>query len=268
MSSTRPRAGERSVLGDATGLANTRPSRARRNSFCVSNRSSDHEETPSKPDRRALLAKWRRDRETPGSGGGTHPSGIPSSSEHDNKKRSRFHDTPPLPPSAPSSTSNAFVAGDRNSTRDRIKQRKQQKRLHHGDESPSATTPVVPAKSSIEYFDDEEERYSSRGISGRSPLLRKSLGGARRRSLSLSSARRGRASPSLSQESDGEYFVVVLPRKDSMLSSRVSLLFILKILVETFPLQYPTGKLCRRIRRSWPTTMLKLGRRRLVFDLG
>ena len=206
MSSLRSKAGDRSILGDAASIDNSRPSRSRRNSFCVSNRPTDHEETPSKNDRRALLEKWRKERDASasGSGGG---SLLPPSSENDNKKRTRFHDTPPLPPSSASSASNVFVAADRisTSTRERIRQRKHQKRLHQGEsESPSAASPFTSGKSTIEFFDDEDERPNSRGISGRSPLLRKSLGSARRRSLSLNSARRGRASPALNQESDGK----------------------------------------------------------------
>lgn len=202
MSAIKKRAAGRSILGDAAGLENSRPSRSRRNSFCVSNRTSDQGETPSKPDRRALLEKWRREREANESSGTTPQREIPSPSE--NKKRNRLHETPPLPPSAPSSTSNTFISGERISARERVRQKKQQKRLHQGDESPGATPSLSTVKSSIEYYDDEEDRAGSRGISGRSPLLRKSLGSARRRSLSLNAARRGRASPALTNESNGK----------------------------------------------------------------
>ena len=196
MSSTRSRPGQRSVLGDASGVVNSRPSRSRRKSFCVSDRSSSYghqEETPSKLDRRALLEKWRKQNQR---------EATESDDTLADKKRSRF-DAPPLPPSASSSASNnSFVTADGISARERIRQRK---RVNLGEEGSSATPSIASTKSTIEYYDDEEERgMSSRGISGRSPLLRKSLGGARRRSISLSSARRGRAAPLLSHEPEGK----------------------------------------------------------------
>lgn len=86
--------------------------------------------------------------------------------------------------------------------RERIRQRKQQKRLHQHEESPRAPTGVI--KSSIEYFDDDDEAAAGSGcrLTTRSPLMRSSLGGARRRSFSTS-ARRGRGTPlGLSQESE------------------------------------------------------------------
>lgn len=199
MSASRSTIDQRSILGDASGLSNTRSaSRSRRKSFSVSDRSSHQAETPSKSDRRALLEEWRNSRGA-ASATSTHASGIPTSAEVDTKKRTRIHDAPPLPPSA-SSSSSAFVAQDGGlSARERIRQRKQQKRLHHHEESPR-----VPIKSSIEYFDDDDEVGSGRRMTARSPLLRSSLGGARRRSFSTS-ARRGRgASPMLSQESEGK----------------------------------------------------------------
>lgn len=200
MSFSRSTINQRSVLGDASGLSNTRSSSrsSRRKSFSVSDRSGHGAETPSKADRRALLAEWRNSRGTGSATSSTHShaSGIPTSAEIDSKKRARMHDAPshpPLPPSA-SSTSVGQEA------RDRIRQRKQQ-RLHQHEESPRE--PAV--KSSIEYYDDEDDAGSGRRLTTRSPLLRSSLGGARRRSFSTSGARRGRgASPLLSQESEGE----------------------------------------------------------------
>ena len=198
MSSSRSTINQRSVLGDASGLSNARSSSrsSRRKSFSVSERSSHGAETPSKVDRRALLAEWRNSR---GNGSATssthgHASGIPTSAEVDSKKRSRIHDAPSHPPLPPSASS-ASVGQE---ARDRIRQRKQQ-RLHQHEESPAL-------KSSIEYFDDEDDAGSGRRLTTRSPLLRSSLGGARRRSFSTSVARRGRgASPLLSQESEGEH---------------------------------------------------------------
>lgn len=203
MSSSRTTINQRSVLGDASALSNTRSSSraSRRKSFSVSDRTSHGAETPSKVDRRALLAEWRNARgansATSSSSTGTrsHASGIPTSAEVDSKKRARIHDAPshpPLPPSASSTTVGQEA-------RERIRQRKQQ-RLNQYDESPRE--PAM--KSSIEYFDDEDDVGSGRRLTTRSPLLRSSLGGARRRSFSTSGARRGRgASPLLSQESDG-----------------------------------------------------------------
>ena len=178
---------QRIILGDASAISNIRTSsRTRRKSFCVSDRSSSQAETPSTTDRRALLAEWRK--QSRGTSSAEAENAIrlpPSSAEHFNKKRGRLHDAPPLPPSAFSSSPGTFLAGDSISARERLKLRKQQKRLHHhvGD-SPSEAVAAVTAKSTIEFFDDEEECVGGNRLIGRSPLLRKSLGGARRRSIS------------------------------------------------------------------------------------
>ena len=178
-------------------------SRSRRKSFCTSDRSSNSQETPSKTDRRALLEQWRK-----------QALGKAVSNEAENKKRTRIYDAPPLPPSG---SNTSFVAQENVglSARERIRQRKLQKHLE--DESPHAAGNSTPSvKSSIEYFDDEDEINTisngmRRSIRARSPMMRRSLGGgalggARRRSISLGTTRGSRgASPlmSLSQESEG-----------------------------------------------------------------
>ncbi|CAB9521778.1 Kinesin-like protein KIN [Seminavis robusta] len=201
MSASTGTGSHRSILGDASGISNTRASsRARRKSFCVSDRSSNQVDTPSnKSDRRALLAEWRKQTRGTSSAGSDNTARIPTSEDYNNKKRNRFHEAPPLPPSAPSASSNAVAATDGISARERLQLRKQQKRLHQSTDSPNQTPPM-PTKSTIDFYDDEEENASvgSRRLVGRSPLIRKSLGGARRKSLSFS-ARRGRASPLVPQ---------------------------------------------------------------------
>jgi len=215
MSASRRAFNQRTILGDASFAANTTRSSSRsssrRKSFSVSDRSDNA--TPLKMDRRAMLEEWRKqarggDSQNNQNHHHHHASGLPmpaSSADVDSKKRSRMQDGPPLPPSG-SSSSNLFVAGSEGlSTRDRIRQRKQQRR--HVDESPAAaSTPSVPMKSSIEYFDEDDVVNTGRSMTASSPLLRKSMGGARRRTLSAS-ARRGRGTQlmSLSQESEGEF---------------------------------------------------------------
>jgi hypothetical protein len=197
--------GQRVILGDATGITNVRASssRARRKSFCVSERSSVQAETPSTTDRRALLAEWRKQTRGTSSASSENTAGPPpppSSAEHYNKKRVRSHDAPPLPPSGYSSaSSSAFVAADGISARERLQLRKQQKRIHNTGDSPNEAVPVVTMKSTIEYYDDEKESVGNHRLTGRSPLLRQSLGGARRRSFSTT-PRRGRASPMENQQ--------------------------------------------------------------------
>ena len=230
MSTSRSTIHHRSVLSDASNsVPPPSSSRARRKSFCVSDRSNNQiDATPSKADRRALLAEWRKAREiasgtstekvivTATATATTHPSGIPSSAEAaDTKKRSRIHDhrhAPPLPPSG--SSSNDFVTAIDTgvSARERIRQRR---RLQ--DESPRI--PMNPAscnntKSSIQYYDEDDDATTTGGyrLTARSPLLRCSLGGARRRSISTS-ARRGRGAPSpmlsMSQESEGKNMMLM-----------------------------------------------------------